>query len=171
MSEQSEHSFRSSEQELEHLSAQLSEVTELLREIGNRVNQIERHVKRSFGIPQPGRGMRRKAERSADSSASDQPTISPEEVRPIFDELIRTWREESPQGAQARLQDMSFPDVKLIAHELGLSFSSKPSRKAVVSGIIGRMNESIMLSRNTNLTQPRSQSVPPESGSDPERES
>jgi hypothetical protein len=57
-----------------------------------------------------------------------------------------------------------------MAHELGVSFSSKPSRKTYTSGIIGRVNESVMLSRNTNLTQPRSQSALPESELEPPKE-
>src|SRR3954451_10079660 len=136
MPEEVEHPFRSAEEEVQHLNQQLSEVKQLLRDISGRVNQIERHVKRSLGITQRKTGITRKTERSADGSAGEQPTISPEEVRPIFDELIRTWREQSPQNAQARLQDMSVADLKLIAHELGLSFSSKPSRNSVISGII-----------------------------------
>jgi WD40 repeat protein len=66
------------------------------------------------------------------------------------------WKEESPEKVEAKLQDMGMPDLKLMAHELGLSFASKQSCKVLVSGIIGRVNESLMLSRNTNLTQPRS---------------
>jgi hypothetical protein len=42
---------------------------------------------------------------------------------------------------------MSIPDLKLIAHELGVSFSSKPSRKGLHAGIRGRISESVMLSR------------------------
>jgi hypothetical protein len=45
-----------------------------------------------------------------------------------------------------RLGQMSIPDLKLMAHELGVSFSSKPSRKNLHAGIRGRISESVMLS-------------------------
>jgi hypothetical protein len=170
MSEQNQHPFRSRDEELEYLGRQLGDVKEALREILGRVNQIERHVKRAFGVSSlPGQSPAKRS--AALSSSSEEPTISPEQVRPIFDDLTRMWKEESPESVETRLQNMGMPDLKLMAHELGLSFASKPSRKILVSGIIGRVNESIMLSRNTNLTQPRSRAAPPESGSEPEKES
>lgn len=55
---------------------------------------------------------------------------------------------------------MAVADLKLMAHELGLSFDSKPSRKALASAIIGRIDESVMLSRNTNLTPSRAEQMP-----------
>lgn len=166
MSEQNQQPFRDRDQELEHLGRQLSDIKEALREIGGRVNQIERHVKRAFGVSRlPGQPANRPA--ASSKGAPQKPTISPEQVRPIFDELVRNWKEESPERVEARLQEMGIPDLKLMAHELGLSFASKPSRKALASGIIGRINESIMLSRNTNLTVPRSESQQPIKGNDP----
>jgi hypothetical protein len=93
--------------------------------------------------------------------------MSAEEAISTFDGLVRAWKEESPERVESRLQKIGTPDLKLIAHELGLSFTSKPSRKVLTAGIVGRINESIMLSRNTNLTPPRSQSTPPESGPEP----
>ncbi len=170
MSEQNQHPFRSRDEELEYLGRQLGDVKDALREILGRVNQIERHVKRAFGVSSlPGQATARRA--GPPRGDSETPTISPEQVRPIFDDLTRMWKEESPERVEAKLQDMGMPDLKLMAHELGLSFASKPSRKILVSGIIGRVNESLMLSRNTNLTQPRSQSGSPDSGPDPEEKS
>ena len=170
MSEQNQHPFRSRDEELEYLGRQIGDVKDALREILGRVNQIERHVKRAFGVSTlPGQSAGKRTVTA--SSPSEAPTISREQVRPIFDDLTRMWKEESPEKVEAKLQEMGIPDLKLMAHELGLSFASKPSRKVLVSGIIGRVNESLMLSRNTNLTQPRSQSGPADSGSDPEAKS
>lgn len=44
----------------------------------------------------------------------------------------------------------------MIAHEVGLAFASKPSKKLLISRIRSRINESMLLSRNVNVTQPRS---------------
>ena len=44
----------------------------------------------------------------------------------------------------------------MIAHEVGLAFASKPSKKLLISRIRSRINESMLLSKNVNVTQPRS---------------
>jgi hypothetical protein len=170
MSEHNQQPFRSRDEELEHLGRQMADIRESLREVAGRVNQIERHVKRSFGVSSlPGQAMSKGPKRPADG-APEQPTMSAEEAISAFEGLVRTWKEQSPERVESRLQEIGMPDLKLIAHELGLSFASKPSRKVLAAGIVGRINESIMLSRNTNLTPPRSQSTPPtESGSEPKK--
>jgi hypothetical protein len=158
MSAHDEHPFRDRDQELEHLGRQLHDIKEALREIAARVSQIERHVKRAFGIARLPGQVSAPRPKSADT-AQDRPTISPEQVRPIFDELVQSWKDGSPERAESRLQAMSIADIKLMAHELGVSFSSKPSRKSLVAGITGRVNESMMLSRNSNLTISRSEQM------------
>jgi hypothetical protein len=169
MSEQNP--FRSRDEELEHLGKQMADIREALREIAGQVNHIERHVKRSFGVSHlPGQVTTKGPKRPADG-APEQPTMSAEEAISAFDGLVRAWKEQPPERVESRLQEMSTADLKLMAHELGLSFPGKPSRKALIGGIVGRINESIMLSRNTNLTAPRSQSAPPESGAEPKKES
>jgi hypothetical protein len=171
MSEHNQQPFRSRDEELEHLGRQMADIREALREIAGRVNQIERHVKRSFGVSSlPGQATSKGPRRPADG-VPEQPSMSAEEAISAFDGLVRTWKEQSPERVESRLQEIGTPDLKLIAHELGLSFTSKPSRKVLTAGIVGRINESIMLSRNTNITPPRSQSVPPESGSEPPKDS
>jgi len=160
MSEQNQQPFRNREQELENLGRQLGDIKDALREIAGRVNQIERHVKKAFSVPiLPGQTTAQRAK--AASRASKEPTISAEQVSAIFDDLTRMYREQSPESVEVRLQEMGTPDLKLIAREVGRSFSSKPSRKMLISAIIGRVNESIMLSRNINLTLPRSESEQP----------
>lgn len=155
MSEQNQQAFRSREQELEHVGRQLGEVKEALREIAARVGLMERHLKRAFGVSKlPGQSS---STRPRNSDAADQPTIAREQVRQLFDELTREWKEESPEQVEEKLRSMGNPNLKLVAHELGVSFSGTASRKSLVAGIIGRINESIMLSRNRNVTSPRSE--------------
>ena len=47
---------------------------------------------------------------------------------------------------------MTVPDLKMMTHELGVAFPAKPSKKALFSGIIGRLNEREMLSKNVNIS-------------------
>ena len=161
MSEHNQQPFRSRDEELAHLGRQMADVREALREIAVRMNQIERHVKRSFGVSNLPGQTKSKGPRRPASGAPEQPTMSADEAISAFGDLVRTWKEQSPERVESRLQELGTPDLKLIAHELGLSFASKPSRKALGAGIVGRINESIMLSRNTNLTSPRSESTSP----------
>lgn len=153
MSDQHPSVFRTPEEELAHLGRQLAEIREALRDISARVSLIERHVKRAFGVSRLPGTSAPSASRSA-KQPGDTPSFPPEQARPIFEELIQTWCESSPDDARARLDAMSAPDLKLLAHELGLSFPKKPSRKALVSALIGRINESILLSRNANRESP-----------------
>lgn len=90
MSEQNEQPFRSREEELQHLGQELADIREALRDILGCVNQIERHVKRAFGMSElPGQARRPSVKRSEDG-ATPQPTISPEEAITAFDGLVRT---------------------------------------------------------------------------------
>ncbi len=75
-----------------------------------------------------------------------------EEALSLFDELSVVFRKEGPQEAKKRLGSMTVPDLKFMAHELGVTFSTKPSKKALFSGIVGRLNEREMLSKNVNIT-------------------
>ncbi|MEM4724899.1 MAG: hypothetical protein QXP01_07800 [Candidatus Hadarchaeum sp.] len=147
MSDQHPSLFRTPEEELAHLGRQLAEIREALRDISARISLIERHVKRAFGVSRLPGTSAPGASRSA-KQPGDTPSFPPEQARPIFEELIQTWCESSPDDARARLDAMSAPDLKLLAHELGLSLPKKPSRKALVSALIGRINESILLSAN-----------------------
>jgi len=153
MSEQHPSLFRTPEEELERLGRQLADIREALKEISSRVSLIERHVKRAFGLSRlPGDAASRASR--PPKEAGGMPSFPPEQARPILEEPVQTWRESSPDAARARLDAMSAPDLKLLAHELGLSFPKKPSRKALVSALIGRINESILLSRNASRESP-----------------
>jgi hypothetical protein len=74
----------------------------------------------------------------------------------IFDELKSLSLLTDNEQAVERLEQMSIPNLKIIAHELGVTFKSKPSKRSLVSAIRGRLNESLLLSKNVNVTQPRS---------------
>jgi hypothetical protein len=146
--------FRSPQEQLEDLLKQIAEMRSLLRNISDRLNQIERHTKRAFGPVSETK----KRERSSVGlgSREDLPTMSPEEALNLFERLTNLWKEHGRTTVEQKLQELQVPDLKLMTHQLGVSFPSKPSRKALQAGIIGRINESVMLSKNVNVTPPRS---------------
>ena len=50
--------FRSKEEELQQLTQELAEIKSAIKEISAAVGRIERHVKRSFGIPIKAEGIK-----------------------------------------------------------------------------------------------------------------
>ena len=145
--------FRSKEEELRHLSEEVASIKATLKEVSTAVGRIERHVKRSFGILDKKKGSKKPpGSGKTTSPANELPTMTREEALSLFDELSVVFRKEGPQEAKKRLGSMTVPDLKFMAHELGVTFSTKPSKKALFSGIVGRLNEREMLSKNVNIT-------------------
>ena len=152
----SDNVFRTREEELARLNSELTEIRVLLRDATTRLGQIERHVKRAFGIkesPKPPPTRPKEA-------GPEQPSISPEEALEQFRGLTDLSREKGSSAVEDRLGQMNIPDLKLMAHELGVSFSSKPSRKNLHAGIRGRISESVMLSPNRTGPAPSADREP-----------
>lgn len=149
--------FRDPMQELERLREDLNQMRGLLKDIAQRMTQIERHVKRAF-IPASKRESGDSAipRQKRSRTPEEPPTIDAQQALALFDELKPILASDGSQTVISRLEQMSTPNLKLIARELGLTFKSKPSKKVLSHKILGRMNESAMLSKNVNVTQPRS---------------
>lgn len=149
--------FRSKKEELERLTQEIVEMKLAMKEMSSSLARIERHVKRSFGIPPKSKSsVKSKPRQNSTARKKEEPTITPEEALRMFDELSENWDNENPPLIEGKLQEMTIPNLKLMAHELGVTFKSKPSKKALCAGIMGRLNERAMLSRNVNITSPRS---------------
>lgn len=145
--------FRSKEEELGKLVREISEIRVAIKDISSAVARIERHVKRSFGIEITPKSDRPEVRhRESRKGASEKPSITPQQALELFDELSLNWDQSNPQLVERKLQEIALPDLKLLAHELGITFQTKPSRKSLCSGITGRLNERAMLSRNVNIS-------------------
>ncbi len=149
----SDNFFRTSDEELVRLNRELAETRELLRDGLARLNQIERHLKRAFG----GKVNSTKEHPKPRELGSEHPAISPEEALDLFRELTDLSREKGSLAVEDSLERMTIADLKLMARELGISFSSKPARRNLHAGIRGRISESVMLSQNRNVTAPISE--------------
>jgi len=145
--------FRSKEEELQRLTQDIAEIKSSIKEISIAVDRIGRHVKRSFGVlPKPKSSIQTSSKGEKKKHPKKEATITPDQALSIFDELSLSFSNDNPQEVENRLQEMIVPDLKLLAHELGVTFPTKPSKKALCSGIIGRLNERAMLSKNINVT-------------------
>lgn len=151
MSEQS--FFRNKEEELERLTQEIATLKSTMKEMASSLSRIERHVKRSFGIPPKSKSsVKNEPRENSTVRKKEEPTITPEQALKIFDELSENWDDEKPPIIEQKLQEMTIPNLKLMAHELGITFKGKPSKKTLCVGIIGRLNERAMLSRNVNIS-------------------
>lgn len=146
--------FRTPPEELAVLTREVAEIRAVLRDLVLRLNQIERHARRAFGVRGESKPKPRK---STPRPALDSPAMSAEDALRFFDQLVEMGRGESAEGVQQRLYQLGIADLRLLAQELGLPGGTRPSKRAIVTSILGRVRESIMLSKNINVTAPRSE--------------
>jgi hypothetical protein len=139
--------FRTPEEEVKELVKELRELKDVLRQISSKVAHIEARAKRAFpaAFPKASPGPRPPAPK-----ISDPPTISQKEALKLYDDLVVLAKQGDKGEVQDRLEKMALPDLSLLSRELGVSLGkSKPSRKALISGVLGRINESMMLSTSS----------------------
>lgn len=138
--------FRTPEEEVKELARELRELKEVLREILNKATQIEARARRTFPAAFP----KAPESRPPALKLTDPPTISPQEALRLYDDLVLMAKHGNKEEVQRRLETMGLPDLALLARELGVSLGkSKPSRKALLKGVLGRINESMMLSTSS----------------------
>ena len=157
--------FRTPEEEVKELVKELRELKDVLREISSKVAHIEARAKRTFpaAFPKAPPGPR-----PPSPKITDPPTISPQEALKLYDDLVVMAKQGDKGEVQHRLEKMALPDLSLLSRELGVSLGkSKPSRKVLINGVLGRINESMMLSTSSL----RQRSERPEGGGDVGRSS
>jgi hypothetical protein len=154
----SENFFRDKEEELQRLTQEIADLKSTMKDMASSLTRIERNVKRSFGIPPKSQSsVASKPRQKIAESKKEEATITPEESLRLFDELSEDWGNQKQGLIEGRLQEIPVQNLKVIAHELGLTFKGKPTKKVLYEGIISRLNERAMLSRNINVTSPISE--------------
>jgi hypothetical protein len=137
--------FRTPEQEILKLLDECAEIRRTLKSIGAQVGRMEIRVKRAF----PG-AVQKAKERSAKGARSNTESISSEEALAEFDRIVALATKGEADEAERALEARSTNDLLTIARELGVSFSkSKPSARTIREGIIGKVRESVLLTRHT----------------------
>lgn len=151
--------FPDSQQELKSLADNIMEIKQQLKEIAFKLGQIERHANRTFTpLPITKKVHTQKIGTQSHSPSEAVPTLNPDQALALFDQLASDYKIDKKKFEES-LMNIGTSDLKLIAHELGITFKSKPSRKALYSTIRGRINERIMLSENTNITRPNNSNI------------
>ncbi|MCC3448256.1 MAG: hypothetical protein EAZ25_03245 [Oscillatoriales cyanobacterium] len=132
------------EQKSGGLVDEIGELKEILREVSKKLTRIEAQVKRG-GL-------------SAGSKTSELPAVadvekpanlSTENVLEVYEELRLQAKKGHELEVRQKLSAMSATDLNLMCCELGMPPTSKnPSRKKMFELIIGRIKQSLMLSRH-----------------------
>lgn len=133
-----------SEQESGGLVEEIGELKEILRDVARKLTRLETQVKRGV--------------LSAGSKTSDIPTgadvnkpanLSAANVLEVYEELRLQAKNGNEEEVRQKLLAMSATDLNLMCCELGMPPSSKnPSRKKMFELIIGRIKQSLRLSRH-----------------------
>jgi hypothetical protein len=133
-----------SEQESGGLVEEIGELKEILRDVARKLTRLETQVKR--GVI------------SAGLKTSDSPTgaevnkpanLSAANVLEVYEELRLQAKNGNEEEVRKKLLAMSATDLNLMCCELGMPPSSKnPSRKKMFELIIGRIKQSLRLSRH-----------------------
>jgi hypothetical protein len=133
-----------SEQESGGLVEEIGELKEILRDVSRKLTRLETQVKRGV--------------LSAGSKTSDIPTgadvnkpanLSAANVLEVYEELRLQAKNGNEEEVRQKLLAMSASDLNLMCCELGMPPSSKnPSRKKMFELIIGRIKQSLRLSRH-----------------------
>jgi hypothetical protein len=137
--------FRTPEQEVLKLLDECAEIRRTLKSIGAQVGRMEVRVKRAF--PEV---VQKAKERAAKNAQSNTGSMSSGEALAEFDRIVALASKGEPDEAERALEVRSTTDLLTIAREVGVPFSkSKPSAKRIREGIIGKVRESILLTRHT----------------------
>lgn len=148
--------FRTPNEEAGQLAQELRELKDVLREISRKVGQIEGRVKRAFPGSFPSSQAR--SVRKEPLKLSDPPTLTAQGALELYDELVRTAKEGRREDVQHRLETLALPDLALLSRELGVALGkAKPSRNTLRNAVLGRINESLMLSASTLRERPERQ--------------
>lgn len=131
-------------EETVQLVDEIGELKEILREVSKKLTRIEARVKREA--------------LSAASKAAESPSaagvkktvdLSAQEVLQVYEDLRLKAKSGDEEYVRKKLLAMSATDLNLMCCELGMPPSSKnPTRRKMFELIIGRIKQSLMLSRH-----------------------
>jgi hypothetical protein len=116
-----------------------------MREVSGKLGRIEKRLRLFF--PQSFPDERRKAAEGDIREMS--PTITPQRALEMYTELLEIARTGREEQIQSRIAGIALPDLALLVRELGAPLGKKPTRPALTKSLMGRLRESIMLSRHT----------------------
>jgi hypothetical protein len=135
------------DEETVHLVDEIGELKEILREVSRKLTRIETKVKR--GVTSATSKTSEFQHSPATADVQRPADLSPENILQVYEELRLKAKNGKEQEVREKLLAMSATDLNLMCCELGMPPSSKnPSRRKMFELIIGRIKQSLMLSRH-----------------------
>ncbi|MEG3843405.1 hypothetical protein [Microcoleus sp. herbarium14] len=133
-----------SEQESGGLVEEIGELKEILRDVSRKLTKLEAQVKR--GVLSASS---KTPESATVANVSIPANLSSGNVLEAYEELRLQAKNGNEEEVSRKLLAMSATDLNLMCCELGMPPSSKnPSRKKMFELIIGRIKQSLRLSRH-----------------------
>jgi hypothetical protein len=134
------------DEETVHLVDEIGELKEILREVSRKLTRIETKVKRAGTVVASKTSEFQNSQAAAVNKPDDK---SVENILQVYEELRLKAKNGKEQEVREKLLAMSATDLNLMCCELGMPPSSKaPSRRKMFELIIGRIKQSLMLSRH-----------------------
>lgn len=126
---------------------EISELKEILREVSRKLTRIETQVKRGVTSAASKTSDFQNSQTAAD--VKKPANLPADNILQVYEELRLKAKNGKEQEVRAKLLTMSATDLNLMCCELGMPPSSKnPSRRKMFELIIGRIKQSLMLSRH-----------------------
>lgn len=133
-----------SEQESGGLVEEIGELKEILRDVARKLTRLETQVKR--GVLSP---VSKTSDTPSSGDVNKPANLSAGNVLEVYEELRLQAKNGNEEEVRKKLLAMSATDLNLMCCELGMPPSSKnPSRKKMFELIIGRIKQSLRLSRH-----------------------
>jgi hypothetical protein len=136
--------------ETSQLVDEISELKEILREVSRKLTRIETKVKRGGTSATSKVSVSTEKTVSQPNETTDKPvSLSAEEVIQIYEQLRLKAKNGNEEEVRKKLLSMTATDLSLVCLELGMPPTAKnPSRKKMIEVILGRIKQSLMLSRH-----------------------
>jgi hypothetical protein len=137
--------FRSIDEEVLKLLEECGELRRTLKTISSQLSRIETRVKGAF--PDTAKKVK---DREVANSKQKTSSLSSEQALAEFDRIVGLASSGATSEAETYLARLSSVDMLAIAREVGATFSTnKPSVRAMQDAILGKVRESILLSRHS----------------------
>jgi len=144
--------FNTPSEEVSRLVKELTETKEALRELSGKLARIETRLSRVFPAAFAKAASNPKKEKVG--KTSEPTTLTDTSAKDLYERLVEDARNNRFDEVHQRLSSLSVPDLSFLRRELGASLGKKkPSPNALIEVILGRIRESVMLSKHSNRQQ------------------
>ena len=130
---------------VERLAGEVADLKGVLQDISQQVRRIERRI--DLILPEGKRTKKRKTTASGDNRSMKTPALNETEARKTIEELKENLYK--GKSIKSELRDMTVKHGLIpIARELGMTNKALPPKTELMTRIIARLQQSVMLTEN-----------------------